>query len=138
VFPDDAPPTVVADASRLRRVLDNLIENALRHGGSGGRIEIGVERRNGAIRVFVDDAGPGIPEEMRERVFAKFFRVPGTSRHGTGLGLSIVRDIVRSHGGEVGVDQAPMGGARVWFTIPQVRETDADHDEASGPSPPTS
>jgi signal transduction histidine kinase len=116
--PGDSLSTINADPARLERVLDNLIENALSHAGDGGRVEVGFEAAGDNARFFVDDSGPGVPEEFRERVFAKFFRVPGTTRQGSGLGLSIVRDIVRAHGGEVGVESAPLGGARFWFTIP--------------------
>ena len=70
------------------------------------------------MRIFVDDDGPGIPDELGQRVFAKFFRLPGTTKQGSGLGLSIVQDIVRAHGGEVGVERSAWGGARFWFSIP--------------------
>ncbi|MCA9630294.1 MAG: HAMP domain-containing histidine kinase, partial [Myxococcales bacterium] len=109
---------VDADAARLTRALDNLIENALVHSG-GSDVEVGFESQDGTVRIFVDDAGRGIPQELRERVFSKFFRVPGTTKQGNGLGLSIVRDIVNAHGGEVGAADSPLGGARVWLTIPK-------------------
>lgn len=118
VVPGDSLAAVDADRARLQRVLDNLIENAILHAGEGGRVEVGFESGRGATRIFVDDMGPGVPEEFRERVFSKFFRVPGTSKQGSGLGLSIVEDIVRAHGGDLGVDTSPLGGARFWFTIP--------------------
>ncbi|MEZ4374391.1 MAG: ATP-binding protein [Polyangiaceae bacterium] len=111
---------VDADAARLARALDNLIENALVHSG-GSDVEVGFESQHGTVRIFVDDAGRGIPQELRERVFSKFFRVPGTTKQGNGLGLSIVRDIVNAHGGEVGAADSPLGGARVWLTIPKAR-----------------
>jgi signal transduction histidine kinase len=56
---------------------------------------------------------------MRERVFAKFVRVPDTGKRGSGLGLNIVRDIVTAHGGTIGVESSPLGGARVWFVLPR-------------------
>jgi PAS domain S-box-containing protein len=134
----DSLLTIEADASRLGRVLDNLIENALLHAGDGGRVAIGFERDNGAARVFVDDTGPGVPPEWRERVFSKFFRVPGTTKQGSGLGLSIVEDVVRAHAGEVGVYASPLGGARFWFTIPVKPGEPNGHGAGSGSSPPTS
>jgi signal transduction histidine kinase len=136
--PGDSLLSVQADFSMLGRVLDNLIENGLLHSGDGGRVAIGFERISGSVRVFVDDAGPGIPLEWRERVFSKFFRVPGTTNQGSGLGLSIVADIVRAHGGEIGVDDSPLGGARFWFSIPvKSREPGAQGVE-SGSAPPSS
>lgn len=114
----DSLLTIHADAGRLRNVLDNLLDNALLHTGERGRVAIGFTRSNGAVRIFVDDDGPGVPEELRQRVFGKFFRIPGTTKQGSGLGLSIVQDIVRAHGGEVGVERSPWGGARFWVSIP--------------------
>jgi len=114
----DSLLTMPADPGRLRHVLDNLIENALIHAGEHGRIALGFERCEGGVRIFVDDDGPGIPDELGQRVFAKFFRLPGTTKQGSGLGLSIVQDIVRAHGGEVGVERSAWGGARFWFSIP--------------------
>lgn len=133
----DSLLTLQADSSRLGRVLDNLIENALLHAGDGGRVAVGFEADDGSVRVFVDDTGPGIPPEWRERVFSKFFRVPGTTKQGSGLGLSIVEDIVRAHGGAVGVDASPLGGARFWFSVPEKPKGPNGHDSASG-SPPSS
>ncbi len=134
----DSLLTIQADFSRLARVLDNLIENALLHAGDGGRVAIGFEVDGGSARVFVDDTGPGVPLEWRERVFAKFFRVPGTTKQGSGLGLSIVEDIVRAHGGEVGVDASPLGGARFWFSIPTTPRDPKGQDAEPGSSPPSS
>jgi signal transduction histidine kinase len=128
----DRTLAVRADASRLGHVFDNLIANALRHAGDGGRIEIGFEARGDTVQFVVDDAGAGVPEHLRDRVFTKFFRVPGTDKQGTGLGLSIVQDVVRAHGGEVGVEASPLGGARFWFTIPAgVDSAGAGHDSRS-------
>lgn len=134
----DSLLTIQADVSRLERVLDNLIENALLHAGDGGRVAAGFEATNGSVLIFVDDTGPGIPPEWRQRVFSKFFRVPGTTKQGSGLGLSIADDIVRAHGGEVGVDASPLGGARFWFTIPMKPREPNGHDAGSGSSSPSS
>jgi signal transduction histidine kinase len=119
MVPGDSLLAIRADPGRLDHVLDNLIANAMIHAGAGGVIEVGFEAAGEAARVVVDDAGPGVPEPLRDRIFAKFFRVPGTAKRGSGLGLSIVCDVVRAHGGEVGVEDSPLGGARFWFTIPR-------------------
>ena len=137
-LPGDSLLTIQADVSRLGRVLDNLIENAFVHAGDGGRVAIGFEADDGSARIFVDDTGPGIPPEWRERVFSKFFRVPETTKRGSGLGLSIVEEIVREHGGEVGVAASPLGGARFWFSIPVKPREPKDQDAGSGSSPPSS
>jgi two-component system phosphate regulon sensor histidine kinase PhoR len=138
VVPGDSLLAIEADAGRLRHVLDNLIENAFLHAGNGGRVAIGFEKAGDSVRVFVDDDGPGVPEDLRERVFAKFFRVPGSVKRGSGLGLSIVQDVVRAHGGEVGVESSPLGGARFWFSIPKGPKTPKDHAEGSPPEAPSS
>jgi NtrC-family two-component system sensor histidine kinase KinB len=117
--PSDASPTVSVDPERIRHVFDNVIENAIKYGGEGGRVRIEVQEQPDGVRVLVDDAGPGIPEDMRERVFAKFVRVPGTAKRGSGLGLNIVRDVVAAHGGTIGIEASPLGGARVWFVLPR-------------------
>ncbi|MGB8223080.1 MAG: ATP-binding protein [Polyangiales bacterium] len=135
LVPGDSLLTIDADFARLQRVLDNLIENAFVHAGDGGRVALGFERDDGSVSVHVDDTGPGIPPELRERVFAKFFRAPGTSKQGSGLGLSIVEDTVRAHGGLVGVESSPLGGARFWFRLPVKA---AGQEEGSGSSPPSS
>ena len=111
--------TLHADAERLRHVIDNLIANAVRHARE--RVIVAWRERDDAVRVEVRDDGPGIPTEHREKVFELFHRVPGTEGGGAGLGLAIVREVVASHGGEVGAENAPEGGACVWFEIPSAR-----------------
>lgn len=122
--PGEASPTVSVDPERIRHVFDNVIENAIKYGGEGGRVRIEVQEQADGVRVLVDDAGPGIPEDMRERVFAKFVRVPGTGKRGSGLGLNIVRDVVAAHGGTIGIERSPLGGARVWFVLPRASEVE--------------
>jgi signal transduction histidine kinase len=119
-------PAVWADPDKLRQVVANLLENAVRHGE--GRVTIAFEEvsvpeddeRKGEgtpmIAMTVDDEGPGIPEAMLGRVFTRFWR--GNRRGGTGLGLYIVKGIVEAHGGTITVGRAPGGGARFRFTMP--------------------
>lgn len=121
----DSSPLVSVDPERIRHVLDNVIENAIKYGGEGGRVCIEVHEQADGVRVLVDDAGPGIPADMRERVFAKFVRVPGTGKRGSGLGLNIVRDVVTAHGGTIGIEGSPLGGARVWFVLPRAAPSTA-------------
>lgn len=102
----------------MRRCLTNLIDNAGRH---GDQISLTASRNGRVLEVFVDDNGPGIPEEMREDVFRPFFRLDqsrNTETGGTGLGLSIAQDIVSGHGGEISLEDSPLGGLRVVLRIP--------------------
>lgn len=114
-------PSVFADADRLTEVLLNLLDNALRHTPSGGRITIDGRQETDMLRVSVSDTGPGIPPTERARVFDRFYRIDPSramATGGTGLGLSIVRGLVEAHGGRVWVEDAPGGGARFTFTLP--------------------
>ena len=112
----DPTPLAFADSDKLRQVLANLLENAVRHGE--GRVSIAVEAADDGrtVAVTVDDEGPGIPEEMLGRVFTRFWR--GNRRGGTGLGLYIVKGIIEAHGGAITVGRADSGGARFRFTVP--------------------
>ncbi|HYR18815.1 MAG TPA: ATP-binding protein [Myxococcales bacterium] len=109
---------VLADPERVALVFDNLLSNAVRHSPPGGRVVLRAEAEGGKVRFEVADQGSGIPPEYRERVFEKFFRIPGTKGEGIGLGLYISREIVRAHGGDMGADGEPGRGARFWFTLP--------------------
>lgn len=105
----------------LRRLVRNLIENATRHGRPPVELELG--REGGEITLTVDDAGPGIDEGDRERVFEPFYRPSGRpeAAGGWGLGLSIVRQIAKRHGGAVSCLARPGGGSRFLVTLPAAR-----------------
>lgn len=111
-------PDVLADPERLPLVLHNLIENALAHTPSGGTVKLRARREGDVVRFEVEDSGPGIAPEHRVAIFDKFFRAPDATAGGAGLGLFIAREIVRGHGGEIGVQDAPRGGSLFWFTLP--------------------
>jgi two-component system, OmpR family, phosphate regulon sensor histidine kinase PhoR len=112
-----------ADADRLHQVLCNLVENAIKYGRQEGRVAVGARLADeGKVEAWVQDDGPGIPPESRERVFERFYRVDrARSREtgGTGLGLSIVKHIVQAHGGEVWVKSEVGHGAAFYFTLPK-------------------
>ncbi|HUG09579.1 MAG TPA: ATP-binding protein [Opitutaceae bacterium] len=112
---------VRADTLRLKQILSNLVENAIRHGRENGEVTVtAAPGAEGWLRVTVRDDGPGVPEAVRERIFERFFRVDkARARHkgGTGLGLSIVKNLVLAHGGEVRVDGATEGGSVFSFTL---------------------
>ena len=93
----------------LQVLVENLIENAARHGRPGGRVEVELERAEGGLRLAVDDDGPGVPE--RERIFERFVRGEQAGE-GSGLGLALVRQQARLHGGEAWVADSELGGAR--------------------------
>src|SRR5205085_2657742 len=99
------PVRVRGDAEALRRVLDNLIDNALVHGPPTGVVTVSLVEQNGAARLSVRDAGDGPDPVLRERLFERFWRGPDAAgRPGSGLGLSIVAAIVERHGGTIDVD----------------------------------
>lgn len=112
-------PAVFADPDKFTQVVTNLIENAVRHGEGTVRVELLPLPADGefpGIELVVSDEGEGIPEQLRRRVFTKFW-TEGTSG-GSGLGLYIVGGLTRAHGGHVGIGEAPGGGARITVTWP--------------------
>jgi len=113
--------TASFDPDLVAQVVRNLLENARRHAGPGGRVELSAREDGSELVVAVDDDGPGIPPAERERVFDRFHRSdPGRDRGsgGSGLGLGIARAIVESHSGRIWVGDSPLGGARVGFALP--------------------
>jgi two-component system sensor histidine kinase PrrB len=102
----------------LRLLVDNLLDNAALHGRRGGRVEVGVERENGALVVLVDDDGPGIPAAEREAVLEPFRRGTDATASGTGLGLAIVAQQVALHGGRLELSESPRGGLAVRVRLP--------------------
>lgn len=131
------PVTVLADAERLRQAVRNVLENAIDFSPSGGTVVLRTLETGGAGRLIVEDEGPGVPPDLRERVFDRFFRVdPSRSRAsgGTGLGLAITREIVAAHGGRVWVEaREPRGSAFVLElrAVQAPRSGDVQEDRAS-------
>ncbi|TMA93842.1 MAG: cell wall metabolism sensor histidine kinase WalK [Deltaproteobacteria bacterium] len=114
-----ADVTVLADVERIGHVFTNLIGNAIRYTPNDGTITLGAEVKNEVVRFTVSDPGKGIPKEYQARLFEKFFRVPDNEDHkGTGLGLYIAKEIVRGHGGDIGVESEAGKGSTFWFTLP--------------------
>jgi signal transduction histidine kinase len=113
-------PAVRGDRARLRQVLGNLIENAVKYSPEGGEVRVSASAANGAVRIAVRDAGPGIPRDQQGRIFEKFGRVdvPGASKPGTGLGLFIARSIAEAHGGSLDVNSGPEPGSTFVLTLP--------------------
>lgn len=117
----DRPPSPMwGDADRLHQALVNLVENASKFSPSRTAIALTVRREADALTFSVADSGPGLPSERFEDLFSRFFTSgqPRGAQFGIGLGLPIVKAIAEAHGGRVGAENRPEGGARVWFTIP--------------------
>jgi signal transduction histidine kinase len=116
---EDDLPQVLADPDKLAQVVHNLVDNAVRHGD--GRVTLTISRLDDdapfdGVVLHVDDEGDGIKPEIRSRVFTKFWK-HGT-RGGSGLGMYIIHGLVRAHGGQVEIDDAPGGGARLTILWP--------------------
>ena len=114
-------PRVQADPGLVMRVVQNLLENALKFSPARGEVRISSEPWRGGARISVTDAGPGIPPEHRERIFEKFGQVE--LRHtgtclSTGLGLAFCKLAVEAHKGLIGVEPAPGTGSTLWFFLP--------------------
>lgn len=106
------------DKLHMQGVLINLLDNSLKYGNKPVHIEITLTEQNGAVRLSLTDNGPGIPEEFKEKVFEKFFRVPTGNRHNTkgyGLGLSYAAQVMRQHNGSINVQNITEGGCM--FTL---------------------
>lgn len=123
-YGDDVALSVEGDlhlplrSGAISRTITNLIDNALHN---ARQVEIHAIRRGRHVDVIIDDDGPGIPPEHREDVFRPFFQIEGSrsaATGGVGLGLTIARDVARSHGGEITLDDSPMGGLRVRVRLP--------------------
>jgi two-component system OmpR family sensor kinase len=113
-----APPGAEVDGARdeLHRLVLNLMENALRHTDPGTAVEASVERQNGEVVLSVEDDGPGIPGELHEKVFERFFRGEGDRSGSSGLGLSIVKAVADSHNGRVTLEP-PLDGRGARFVV---------------------
>jgi len=107
-------PEIWADPDKFTQVLTNLVENAIRHGSDP--VTVTASKEGDHVSIQVDDSGEGIPPEVRQRAFTKFWTTG--QRGGSGLGLYLVNGLVRAHGGATTIDDAPEGGARITTTWP--------------------
>lgn len=111
---------VSADAGLIRRVLQNLISNALKFTPADGTVHVAVTASPGDVRVAIRDAGPGIAPEYHQRIFEKFGQVEDRSqRLGTGLGLTFCKLAIEAHGGRIGVESEVGQGSTFWVALPQ-------------------
>ena len=117
----DGLPRVDADRDKVRQVLVNLVENAIKYSPDGGRVDVGVESRDQAVLFYVKDEGLGIPGDEQSRVFEKFYRVDPQMRRGvggTGLGLYICNELVSRMGGHIWVESSSGEGSTFLFELP--------------------
>ena len=120
----DEPCTVLGDRDELMRVIENLVENAVKYGESGGRVDVALARRGSAIELSVRDYGAGIAPEHLPRLTERFYRVDvaeSREKGGTGLGLAIVKHIVNRHRGRLTIESEPGEGTAFTVSIPQAR-----------------
>jgi PAS domain S-box-containing protein len=116
-------PVIFGEATPLRQVFQNLIGNAIKHGGEGVQIDIEAKEAGAFWEFSVTDDGPGVPAEYHERIWGIFQTLEPRDRvEGTGIGLSLVKKLVEAQGGEVGIT-SPGAGARFWFTWPKKAHT---------------
>ncbi len=110
-------PIINGDPERLRQVFCNLLDNADKHGGSGGRVEVSVEREEDEVAIRIRDHGPGVPEEELPFIKYKFYKGSSKAR-GSGIGLAVCDEIVNSHGGSLDIGNASGGGCVVTIRLP--------------------
>ena len=113
-------PHVRGDRVRLRQIVQNLIDNAVKYSPTGAQVRVVAATDDGHVRVAVEDDGPGIPVADQKLIFEKFGRatVDGGTKPGTGLGLFIARSIAEAHGGSLEVDSAPAHGSIFTLELP--------------------
>ncbi len=111
-------PEVWADRDRLLQVFENLISNAIRHTGPGGRITVGAASRSDEVLFWVADTGTGVAPEDVPHLFDRFWQAHGSGRRGSGLGLSIAKGLVEAHGGRIWVETQVGQGTTFYFTVP--------------------
>ena len=118
---DNEPLQVQGRPEALHTLLRNLLDNAIKYTPDGGQVDISLALRDRSPCLFVEDSGPGLPQAERDRVFDRFYRVPGNHAQGSGLGLAIVKTIADDHGATVALDSSPrLGGLRCEVRFPRL------------------
>jgi len=112
---------VLADKIKVRRVMENLLNNAIRYTPRSGRIEIKLKNADKVIECSISDSGVGIPQDEQESIFSKFFRATNVTKiqpDGTGLGLFIAKSLIEAHGGKIWFESSDTEGTTFYFTVP--------------------
>ena len=128
VFRQSSIRPITADRERIGQVLINLITNAIKYSPNGGKVTVSTEQEKGGVKISVNDQGIGIAEEVRHKVFDRFYRVSNPKMEtfpGMGLGLYISAGIIKRHGGTIAVDSEPGKGSTFYFTLPYNGATNA-------------
>lgn len=118
---DAGLPNVFCDRDKIIQVMSNLLSNAIKYSPDGGDVKIDISTVDNMLKVGVTDSGLGIPEEAKEKLFTKFFRIDNDDRReigGTGLGLAICKNIIQAHGGNIWVESKYGEGSTFYFTLP--------------------
>jgi signal transduction histidine kinase len=116
----EAPISIMADAGLIRRVLQNLLSNALKHSPTGGDVRIVVTPLASEVRIAITDTGPGIAPEYHHRIFEKFGQLEDRKKRlGTGLGLAFCKLAIEAHGGRIGVESEVGKGSTFWLALPR-------------------
>lgn len=128
--------TVHGDPARLRQLLGNLVDNAVKYTDANGRVSVALAAKNGHAQITVLDTGIGIPEKELPRVFDRFYRVDParTARSGAGLGLAICKSVVRAHGGQIGITSTHCEGTCVTVSLPSMEAATRDTADRSDDS----
>jgi signal transduction histidine kinase len=127
------PPHVAADAEKLKQVLVNLVDNAVKYSPEGGRIQVRLAPAGNQVRFSVQDEGIGVPSEEQERIFEKFHRLdPNLTRgvSGTGLGLYICRELLQRMGGRIWVESELGAGSTFGFELPRADNAPGVHADS--------
>lgn len=112
-----------ADTQRLKQLLHNLLENSCRYTHAGGRVRVALETADDRVILTIEDSPPGLSAEQRARLFERFYRTDasrGRASGGSGLGLAICRNLVEAHGGEIRVEESPLGGIAIRVSLPRI------------------
>ena len=115
--------TLEVDPGRMTQVITNILDNAVRHTPEGGRILLSARQIQNTIEISIQDSGPGVPDEMLERIFERFYRADSSRRRegdgGSGLGLAIAKSIVQAHGGQLSAESEAGNGLRIVISLPE-------------------
>ncbi len=115
--------TIEVDPGRMTQVLTNILDNATRHTPEGGRITLSASQVNDKVQLAVQDSGPGVPPDMLERIFERFYRTDSSRQRegeaGSGLGLAIAKSIVQAHGGQLSAESEPGQGLKIIISLPE-------------------